>query len=61
MICEDMESQMGVCVRGVYHHIRILVDCGIIELIPNTATYRLVKPTTPVHKVLHNLTVACRD
>ena len=52
---------MGVCVRGVYHHIRILVDCGIIELIPNTATYRLVKPANPVHKVLHNLTVACRD
>ena len=57
----ELESQMGVCVRGVYHHIRILVDCGIIELVPHTATYRLVKPANPVHKVLHNLTVACRD
>ena len=58
---KELESKMGVCVRGVYHHIRILVDSGIIELIPNTATYRLVKPANPVHKVLHNLTVACRD
>ena len=58
---KELESQMGVCVRGVYHHIRILVDCGIIELIPNTANYRLVKPANPVHRVLHNLTIACRD
>lgn len=58
---KEIEPHMGVCVRGVYHHIRILIETGIIEQLPGTASYRLVKPVNPVHKVLHNLTVSSLD
>ena len=57
----QLKTHMGVCVRGVYHHIRILVGSGVVELLPGSSSYRLVKPQNPLHKVLHNLSVACSD
>ena len=57
----QLESHMGVCVRGVYHHIRILVDSGVLEPAGDRSSYRLVKPRNPVHKVLHNLAMSCCD
>lgn len=60
---KELEKYMGTCVKGVYHHVRILLKSGIIERVPDTsdrdAPFRLVVPKDPLHKVLHNLSV-CR-
>lgn len=56
-----LEKHMVTCVKGVYHHVRILLKSGIIEHVPGgegkDIPYRLVVPKDPLHKVLHNLSV----
>ena len=58
---KELKKCMGICVKGVYHHIGILLASGIIERVPDTsdrdAPYRLVVPQNSLHKVLHNLSV----
>lgn len=52
---KDLTSLMGISMRNAYHHIRTLLEAGLIEPDPKTNALRLRKPTNPIHKTLHHL------
>lgn len=57
----ELASLMGVGLRNAYHHVQTLLDAGLVEPVPEANAIRLCKPANPIHRVLHNLTLADSD